>query len=259
MTLDVGRGRDDRILTILIIPDGGSQESRTIRIPYRRLRHWAWAVGGVTLAVALMTGSWWYFAARSMRVASLEATVATFEGDRERMRSLAAQLEELESSYAQIRGMFGTEEAELPSPLWLPPAGGRGAESSPSDASLPTSWPLTERGFVTQGLLEGVQTHPGLDIAVPADSYIRAAGAGSVLEAGRDPTYGNYVVIDHGQGYRTLYGHASTLLVDSGRSVRQNEVIALSGSTGRSTAPHLHFEIIRDGQPIDPLEMVHPP
>jgi len=67
------------------------------------------------------------------------------------------------------------------------------------------------------------------------------------------------VVLDHGQGFLTRYGHASQTLVEVGRPVRQNEVIALSGSTGRSTAPHLHFEIIRDGQPLDPLEMVQQP
>jgi murein DD-endopeptidase MepM/ murein hydrolase activator NlpD len=207
-----------------------------------------------------MFGSWWYLAARSARVNDLEAQVALFASDRERMAALARQLEELEAGYTQIRGLFGTEEADQPSPLWLPPAaGGRTGSGGDADQNLPTSWPLTVRGFVTQGLLEGGQTHPGLDIAVPAESYVRASGAGTVLEIGQDATYGNYIVIEHGEGYQTLYGHASITLVEADQPVRRNEVIALSGSTGRSTAPHLHFEITKDGTPVDPLDLVREP
>jgi murein DD-endopeptidase MepM/ murein hydrolase activator NlpD len=251
--------KDDRVLTVLLIPAGSGEESRTLRVPYRRLRTWAWAAGALAVAGTVMLGSWWYFASRSLRLGRLEEQLEAYRGDRERMETLAQQLEQLESRYEQIRGMFGSEELELASSLWLPPAGGGGSTNVAADATLPTSWPLTERGFVTQGLLVGGQTHPGVDIAVATDSYIRASGAGVVAEVGEDPTYGNYVVLDHGQGFLTRYGHASQTLVEVGRPVRQNEVIALSGSTGRSTAPHLHFEIIRDGQPLDPLEMVQQP
>jgi murein DD-endopeptidase MepM/ murein hydrolase activator NlpD len=119
---------------------------------------------------------------------------------------------------------------------------------------------LTERGFVTQGLLEGGEgDHPGIDIAVPTDSYIRAAGSGRVLEAGEDSVYGQYILLDHGNGYETRYGHASMLLVAEGATVRRNEVIGLTGSTGQSTAPHLHFEVVRNGTAIDPLSMVERP
>jgi murein DD-endopeptidase MepM/ murein hydrolase activator NlpD len=94
---------------------------------------------------------------------------------------------------------------------------------------------------------------------VPADSYIRAAGGGVVVGAGDDPVYGRFVTLDHGGGYRTLYAHASETLVEVGQEVRRNEVIALSGSTGRSTAPHLHFEILLNGEAVDPLTMVRQP
>ena len=115
---------------------------------------------------------------------------------------------------------------------------------------------------MTQGLLEGErrqQEHPGLDIAVATDSYIRAAGAGTVVDVGEDPVYGRFVVLDHGDGYTTLYGHASLNLVARGQRVRENEVIALSGSTGRSTAPHLHFEVLLNGEAVDPFTLVHQP
>jgi murein DD-endopeptidase MepM/ murein hydrolase activator NlpD len=92
---------------------------------------------------------------------------------------------------------------------------------------------------------------------VAQHSYIRASGAGVVTEAGSDSVYGLYVLLQHGNtGYHSMYGHASRLYVASGDRVRQNEVIALSGNTGRSTAPHLHFEILQEGRPIDPFTLV---
>ncbi len=67
------------------------------------------------------------------------------------------------------------------------------------------------------------------------------------------------MLIDHGDGYESMYGHASRVFVAAGDSVERHEVIALSGSTGRSTAPHLHFEVRKAGQAVDPLALVHQP
>lgn len=250
---------DDRVLTVLVIPAGSGEESRTLRIPYRRIRAWAWVGGVAGTVVALMLGTWWFFAVRSLRVGSLETELAGYELERDRVAGLASQLEAIEADYARLRAMFTSEGETLPSNLWLPPAAGGNPTTRTGDTRRPTSWPLTEAGFLTQGLHDGAGDHPGIDIAVPADSYVRAAGGGTVAEVGEDRTYGNYVIIDHGQGLTSLYGHASLTLVEAGRVVRQNEVIALSGTTGRSTAPHLHFEIMQDGEPLDPLELVHQP
>jgi murein DD-endopeptidase MepM/ murein hydrolase activator NlpD len=113
---------------------------------------------------------------------------------------------------------------------------------------------------VTRGLFEDDGgAHTGLDIAAPTGSYVRAAGAGRVVDVGEGPTYGKYVRIDHDNGYETLYAHASYTLVELGEEVRKNEVIALSGSTGESTAPHLHFEILFEGETVDPLKLVQQP
>ena len=253
---------DRRSLSIIVVPDGGS-ESRTFRISYRGLRILGLLAFGAAVLVALMAGSWWYLAARSARVDTLEAEVASLQTDQARLAAFAAQLRELETRYARIRGMFGSDTTIGASDLWLPPPGsgrgGSGPEDDPESA-LPTSWPLTERGFMTRPLLAGAAgDHPGMDVAVPTDSYVRAAGAGTVVEAGEDEIYGRYLVVDHGNGYRTRYAHASQLFVEEGRRVRRNEVIALSGSTGRSTAPHLHFEVLLDGEAVDPLTMVQQP
>lgn len=258
-----------RYLTIMLVPDRG-QESRTYRLSYRMLRALGSVAAIVALGLTLVAGSWWYLAARASRVSDLEDQVRSLEADRARVQALAKELEGIEHQYARIREMFGAHTAPAPSDAWLPPTGapptGSGRRGSAprmtADASIPSSWPLTERGFVTQGLLDadsGQTEHPGLDIAVPTDSYIRAAGAGTVVDVGEDPVYGRFVVIDHGDGYTTLYGHASLTVVERGQQVWQNEVIALSGSTGRSTAPHLHFEVLLNGEAVDPLTLVQQP
>ena len=80
-----------------------------------------------------------------------------------------------------------------------------------------------------------------------------------MVDLGEDKVYGRFIVIDHGGGYSTVYAHASLHLVEKGQHVREREVIALSGSTGQSTAPHLHFEILLGGEVVDPLTMVEQP
>ena len=95
--------------------------------------------------------------------------------------------------------------------------------------------------------------HSGVDIAGPSSNKIYAAASGVVIISGWQSGYGRTVLIDHGNGYRTRYGHASKLYVSSGERVERGEVIAMVGSTGRSTGPHLHFEILRNGVRINPL------
>lgn len=95
--------------------------------------------------------------------------------------------------------------------------------------------------------------HTGIDIGCSAGKDIVAAASGKVIMSQWYGGYGNCVMIDHGGGIVTLYGHASKLLVSKGQVVKQGQVIALVGSTGRSTGPHLHFEVRKNGQYIDPM------
>ena len=85
-----------------------------------------------------------------------------------------------------------------------------------------------------------------------------AGSSNSFIEASYDDWLGNYVVIDHGFGYSTLYGHNQRLLVSAGQSVERGQVIARLGNTGRSSAPHLHFEIRLDGRSVDPRQYLGP-
>lgn len=96
------------------------------------------------------------------------------------------------------------------------------------------------------------RNHNGIDLAANQGDPIKAARDGAVLLSGTVDGYGETVVLQHPDGTRTLYAHASKLMVKSGQKVKQGEVIALVGSSGRSTGPHLHFEIIVEDRPVDP-------
>ena len=200
------------------------------------------------------------------KVVELEQRVDSLERESKQVVELAAALEQMESSYLQLRGVMSGEVEPSAGDILLPAIGSiqhqrsdsvrREALSEPG----PRLWPLVEPGFVTRAFGDtssiGEGGHVGLDIAVPSGSYIRAAGAGVVEDAGEGREYGRYVRISHGDGLRSLYAHASWVFVADGDSVRAGEVIALSGNTGRSTAPHLHLEIEQDGEPVDPLPWV---
>jgi murein DD-endopeptidase MepM/ murein hydrolase activator NlpD len=125
--------------------------------------------------------------------------------------------------------------------------------------SPPRHWPLDERGYVTRGQAgagAADEEHPGIDIAVPVGSIVRAAGGGTVLQTGTHEEYGNFVLLEHPDGHQSMYGHLSRILAVQGTSARAGEAIGLSGNTGRSSAPHLHFEIRRNGVSIDPGTML---
>jgi murein DD-endopeptidase MepM/ murein hydrolase activator NlpD len=219
----------------------------------------------LTLGAAL--GVYWGRSTESARLADLEAEAAQLKEERARVVELSSRLETIEGSYRRLQralsgGVARSErDVALPEPSGAPQPWPAGWESD-DDLSRPSEWPLAERGFVTRVFgSQGADTdgsHSGIDIAVPVGSYVRAAGGGEVAEAGHDPVYGDYVRIAHGDGVSSLYGHNSWLFVETGDSVARFEVIALSGNTGQSTAPHLHFEIRSEGAAVDPLSFVPP-
>ena len=98
--------------------------------------------------------------------------------------------------------------------------------------------------------------HSGLDIANKTGTEIIATANGKVSYAGRKMYFGNLVVIDHGYGKVTRYGHLKKVLVKPGQQVKRGEVIALLGNTGQSTGPHVHYEVVINGLPIDPLKYI---
>jgi murein DD-endopeptidase MepM/ murein hydrolase activator NlpD len=128
-------------------------------------------------------------------------------------------------------------------------AGSTGS-GQPSSAGL--IWPCD--GAVVSGFgMRWGRMHEGIDIACAAGTPNRAAAAGTVIYAGWMGGYGNLVVIDHGNGLSTAYGHASSLAVSVGQTVSQGQTVSYVGATGHATGPHLHFEVRVNGTAVDPL------
>ncbi len=98
--------------------------------------------------------------------------------------------------------------------------------------------------------------HDGMDIAMPIGSPVKAAEDGKVIHSGPKGGYGQTVVLEHASGYTSLYAHQSKTLIPEGEIVKKGQIIGLSGNTGRSTGPHLHFEVRKDDQPIDPQQLL---
>lgn len=124
-------------------------------------------------------------------------------------------------------------------------------------AALPSRWPVrgsvnSDFGLRLSPWSEAKEFHSGMDISAGAGSPVRAPAPGAVVFAGAQADYGLAVILDHGNDIKTLYGHLQRLLVTPGQKVERGQVIALSGNTGKSSGPHLHYEITVKGQPVNP-------
>lgn len=124
-------------------------------------------------------------------------------------------------------------------------------------AFLPSRWPVrgaVNSEFGTRTSLGGKTSefHGGIDISAERGTPVRAPAAGTVLFAGTQAEYGITVILDHDQDLRTVYGHLSKLHVKAGQTVERGTLIGLTGNTGRSTGPHLHYEILVKGQTVNP-------
>ena len=137
------------------------------------------------------------------------------------------------------RGLFGT-------------SGRSGPVVKPHGLPVRTSSVTSGFGSRWHPILGGFRFHTGLDLAAPQGAAVAATSPGTVVVAGWCGGYGQCVTIDHGGGVLTLYGHLSRIDVAQGQAISQGQSIGLVGSTGRSTGPHLHYEVRINGQAVDP-------
>lgn len=266
--------RGTRGVTIVVHADG-DLESKQYRLPRWAVLAGKW--GALTTAVLIVL--FFTFAGpitrSAARVPGLEREVSRLRVENSRVQQLAAALNRAEANYQELRQMLGVKappvsrsggtvarSADISTGMRAVPIRATvpgAAHRYETGASIPSHWPLDTRGFVTRGqVLAGVpdESHPGVDIAIPVGTPVRASGGGTVTAAGYDTDYGFFVLLRHPSGYETMYGHTSRLLAAEGDEVQAGQVIGLSGNSGRSTAPHLHFEIRRDGKSVDPLDLV---
>ena len=127
--------------------------------------------------------------------------------------------------------------------------------------STPSIWPVkgwvtSEFGYRVDPFTGRQELHEGLDIAARLGTPVVAPADGIVIYARYERSFGNTIIIDHGYGFSTLYGHLSEIYVRPGDRVKRGQVIGAVGNTGRSTGPHLHYEVRKNGVPVDPRDYI---
>ena len=279
-----------RHVSVLIIPDGNDQT-----FEYRlntTLCKLILLAGLLSLfAVLLGAGAYWRVLSVGRQAERLQRENEVLWRENAKVVQLQQTLSELREVDFRLRKMTGNHVApdeqspaeESPEPEsgilqgdeWLPhdlglradvndAAGARETLAGDGIEQLSREWPSLwpVQGRVTAEFSEGFvpfrKKHTGIDIAAPTDSPVKAAGDGLVAFVGWDTELGNLVTIDHGEFFSTRYGHNSRVLVNQGERVRRGQTIAFVGNSGRSSAPHLHFEILRDGHAVDPRDyLIH--
>lgn len=260
-----------KYLSLILVPHDNATP-RNFRISYVMIYAF-----GVILALAVLTVVMLVASYGKLLLKAHQADILAMENQRIRdqnteIDSLRMELVRLQALGIQIKNMLGvdlsTEDSLLVANL-SPNA------SSPSIAgvidgddveleeqkmllkAIPSLWPIkgyVTREFHTTGGDKSEAYHPGIDIAAKRDTPVQASAEGVVIKSEWDEIYGFVVVLDHGFGLTTLYGHNTRNLVNVGDRVARGQTIAFLGSTGRSTAPHLHFEVRKNGVSVDPRE-----
>ncbi|MGC1379461.1 MAG: peptidoglycan DD-metalloendopeptidase family protein [Candidatus Baltobacteraceae bacterium] len=191
--------------------------------------------------------------------------------ERQNLVSLAAsRRHDVASQVAEIEGLSAAEESQLESLIQerereleaQRKAAGIAGPVENGGGSGTFAWPVTGTitspfGWRSNPFGGSPEFHQGLDIAAPTGTTVTAAAGGTVIMAQWYGGYGNYILIDHGGGYSTGYGHLSAIFVANGQSVQRGQAIGAVGSTGQSTGPHLHFEVRINGKPVDPAPRLH--
>jgi murein DD-endopeptidase MepM/ murein hydrolase activator NlpD len=187
--------------------------------------------------------------------------VAIADAQRRHVASEVAQIEDLSASEeAQLEALIIERQRELEAQREAErrAAGIVGTTSAPGALAWPVSGTITSPfGYRRNPFGGGMEFHQGLDIAAPMGTTITAAASGTVISAGWYGGYGNYILIDHGGGMATGYGHCSQIFVSVGQKVQKGQAIGAVGSTGASTGPHVHFEVRMNGKPVDPAAYLH--
>lgn len=175
-------------------------------------------------------------------------------------RAVAIQaIEELNASSAQISAMLKERQAaRAAAAAAAAQAAGQGSSYTWVQGTGQLGWPVSGEitspyGYRVHPIWGTTIYHSGIDIGVDEGTPVHAADSGVIVWSGWMGGYGYAVVIDHGNGLSTLYGHNSELAVDEGQSVSKGQVVAYAGSTGNSTGPHVHFEVRENGDPVDPM------
>lgn len=254
--------------SVIIVPHD-NRTTWNFRVSYR----WLYALVAIILVGTIVGATVVFTYARIARVARDAVTLnrenTRLRGQLAEVDSLRFELIELRALGLQVKHMLGVPLSAADSalvaslsPVARTPSIPHDEESGVSSVeqrlmleAMPTVWPV--KGYVTKefkvtGGEKNPDYHPGMDIAAERETPVLVVADGIVEMSGFDETYGWMVEVDHGYGIRSVYGHNSRNLVQTGDRVTRGTTIAFVGSTGKSTAPHLHFEVRENGVPVDP-------
>lgn len=273
----------------MLIPDDNA-EPRSFRFSWLLAK--LLLVIGTVLALHIFGGgiAYWKYYRLSEENSELERSNNRLLEDNKRVYQLSAQLEEMSKEQSKILSLLGVDanahggDLALMLPASQPfvaarnslqppdisydesikeltPSGGfmirRRVEHAKYPRNLPTMLPV--EGFLTTEFTRSrypLRSHPGIDIAAKRGSVVFAAGEGKVVFANWTYDLGNLIIIHHGDDVFSYYGHNERILVSEKAFVKKGEPIALLGSSGKSSGPHLHFEIWKDGVAIDPRQIL---
>jgi murein DD-endopeptidase MepM/ murein hydrolase activator NlpD len=269
---------------LLVIPEDES-DVRQFRLPRKAVVTLLTVACLLVVYAAVETVLFWTVARRAAEVEPLRRRLKELEGSSAELNRLGGELTRLKKFEQQLKGVLSGKEPgglsaispwgdgginELPgSATPSPDEAGKSATSPVAVArslgglaytamDVPSVPPL--RGYITRRFNAGSAhlpvTHRGLDIAARAGTPVLAAGDGLVVFADWTYSYGNLVVLAHRSGYLSFYGHNQIMFVKRGERVQQAQPVALVGTSGISTAPHLHFELWKDGTPVDPMTLL---
>lgn len=260
----------NKFVNILIIPEG-REPSHNFRLSLKTIK-----IIGVALAVwvlLMIVGTLFLgklidksrqvdiLTEKNNRLMEYNAKVLEIEKEYQKNRELTARIAglagvELEGGDSNRAGnpAMAAADSQRGNVAGMPGDGIGLSEQQLDSLRTPRGRPLY--GWITRNFNPsenyGKDKHDGVDIAVKEGTPVVATATGSVSFTGWDQDYGNMIIIDHGNGFKTVYGHNQKSLVSVGEKVLKGKTIALSGNSGKSSAPHLHYGIIKDGEPIDP-------
>jgi murein DD-endopeptidase MepM/ murein hydrolase activator NlpD len=262
-----------RFTSFIIIPDRSSR-SFTVRIPNVLL---AVLGTGITVAVIVILVLGLFYNRlfqEASRADALARDNSELRKEVEKVRELDRQLREMRSLDIRIRQLMGQEIDPEIYGLTISDDGDIAAieavrdslirdnslRGSPREA-IPTIWPIEGRGFISKPFSAGgpgQEEHGGVDISLKVGSPVRSTASGRVVFAGTEGDWGNKIQVDHGNGLITVYAHLSRLDVKVDTIVQKGDTIGLSGNSGRSTAPHLHYEVRYMGKAYNPEQFLEP-
>lgn len=282
-------GRRSKKISILIVPEDNA-EPYSLRFDARWVKV-AYVIGGLLL-VHMIVGAffYWKYAQQYAYTQELLSLNAQLEEDNKQVIALAEQFAELDRNYRRVTRLLGirseanreTNGLAHANEVSQPLDGILAVNGTEADARLeflsaekpvfsfrqskienhaeniPTLLPV--EGFVTLDFKKDAwfmpNAHMGIDIVAKKGSIVRAAASGVIIFADWTFDLGNLIIVDHGGGILSYYGHNQRILKPEKSYVKKGEPIALLGSSGNSSGPHLHFEIWKDGTPVDPKEFI---